>query len=183
MAEGELPLAAIAAIWKRERRTLTACFGGSSMRPTLPPGAELTFVCGAPVAAGDVAVMLHRGRVLVHRVVACSPRGFLLTRGDGTWLLDPPIAAEDALGPVVGVRQGDRVVEPPPPPSSAWRRVTAALVLELLETSAPVGRGLIAGLWAARYGLWLVPNALLRRGSRDRPTSIRDEREGPTPAA
>jgi hypothetical protein len=171
-------LAAVAQIWKRERRTLSARFGGSSMRPTLPPGAELTFVCGEAVAAGDVAVMLHRGRILVHRVVACSERGgFLRTRGDGTWLLDPAIALKDAIGRVVGVREGDRVVPPAAAPNSAWRRAHAAFTFRLLERAAPVGRAMIALLWTARYGLWLMPSALLRRGSGGASTTIQDQED------
>jgi hypothetical protein len=171
-------LAAVARIWKKERRTLTARFGGSSMRPTLPPGAELTFVCGEPLHAGDVAVMLHRGRILVHRVVARSERGgFLLTRGDGTWLLDPPIAMEDAVGRVVGVSEGGSVRPPPPAPTSRWRRLVADLTLALLERSVRLGRVMIGVLWTARYALWLVPNALLRRARGRTPAAVQDQEQ------
>lgn len=97
LSAGEL--AAIGSIWKRERRTLTTSFDGISMLPTIAPGTPLTIVCGDEAAAGDVILFLHRGRVVVHRLLAV--RGArLLTRGDANPIPDLPIARDALIGRV-----------------------------------------------------------------------------------
>lgn len=174
-------LAAVAQTWKKQGRTLTARFGGSSMEPTLPPGVELSFACGSKVEVGDIAVLLHRGQVLVHRVVArCEPLHLVLTRGDGTWVPDPPTAEDHVVGRVLKVRRGSEWMAPPPGPSSAWRRLVVRACLGGLGLSETWGRRLIAALWYGRYGLQLAPAALarkLRRGGA--PTREDDEHARP----
>jgi hypothetical protein len=165
-------LAAVARIWKKQGRTLTAHFGGSSMLPTLPPDVEVTFACGSGVDVGDIAVVLHRGRVLVHRVVArCEPLRLVLTRGDGTWVPDPPTAEDQVVGRVIQVRRGSDWIGPPSGPSSAWRRLVVRACLKSLGTSEIWGRRLIAGLWYGRFGLELLPATLRRKLRRGPPAA------------
>jgi hypothetical protein len=143
-------LAGAAQIWKRQRRTLTARFGGTSMRPTLDAGAELTFVCGDVVAVGDVAVLVCGGRILVHRLVARGETGWLLTRGDATWVPDPPSRDEDVVGRVVAVGTGAEGRAPASEPRSAGRRVLLLLCIATLRVSEGAGRRSIALLWRLR---------------------------------
>jgi hypothetical protein len=156
-------LAGAAAIWKSQRRVLTARFGGTSMLPTLPPGVELRFECGAPVAVGDIAVLLHRGQVLVHRVVGRGTSPTLLTRGDGTWVPDPPMSEGDVVGRVVEMSSGGSWGPPGAAPGSGWRRLVLAACLGAVKANERGGAALIALLWQARFGLQLVPRALARR--------------------
>jgi hypothetical protein len=169
-------LAAVAETWKKQGRTLTARFGGSSMEPTLPPGVELSFACGSRVEVGDIAVLLHRGRVVVHRVVArYEPLRLVLTRGDGTWVPDPPTPEDQVVGRVVQVRRGADWISPPLGPSSAGRRLVVRACLKGLATSETWGRRLIAGLWYSRYGLQLVPATLLRKLRRGGAATRKDD--------
>jgi hypothetical protein len=157
-------LAGVAQIWKKQGRTLTAQFGGTSMLPTLPAGAELTFLCGEAVAVGDIAVLVHRDRILVHRVVARSDtERWVLTRGDGTWVPDPPTALDQVVGRVVAVRRGPEWVDPPPAPPMRGRALALGVCLGVLRFSDVAGRGLIGFLWRCRYWLHLVPASLVRR--------------------
>ena len=156
-------LEAIAAIWKREARQLTARFGGSSMEPTIPSGAEVIFRCGGIPEPGDITAFTDRGRIMVHRVVARSPaRDWLLTRGDASAIPDPPIREVAIIGTVLRVRLGDRWVEPPPAPASFQRRLALALCLLGLRAPPPVARRLIGLLWALRRWFVLAPRALAR---------------------
>jgi hypothetical protein len=157
-------LAAVAQVWKTQRRTLTARFGGSSMMPTLPPDVEVSFACGFGVEVGDIAVLLHRGQVLVHRVVArCEPLRLILTRGDGTWVPDPPTAEDQVVGRLLQMRRGSEWILPPPGPSSAWRRLVVRACLKGLGFSETWGRRLIAALWYGRFALEVLPAALARK--------------------
>jgi hypothetical protein len=156
-------LVGIAQIWKRQGRTLTARFGGSSMRPTIAPGAELTFRCGDTVDVGDVAVVVHRGHILVHRVVARSAGGWLLTRGDGTWVPDPPIAHDDVVGRVTLLGAEDVGVPLAAAPSGPWRAFVLAVSVAMLRVGPRAGRRWIGALWFCRFWLDLAPRALVRR--------------------
>jgi hypothetical protein len=169
-------LTGVAQIWKKQGRSLTARFGGSSMLPTLPAGAELTFLCGGAVDVGDVAVVVHRGRILVHRVVARSEAGrWVLTRGDGTWVPDPPTLVEQVVGRVTAVRKGPDWIAPPPAPASRWRRLPVAVCAWSLGVSEAAGRRLIALLWAGRYWLQLAPAAVRRRLRGGRASSPKEQ--------
>jgi hypothetical protein len=120
--------------------------------------------------------------VLVHRVVArCEVLHLVLTRGDGTWVPDPPTAEDQVVGRVMQVRRGSDWIAPPPGPSSAWRRLVVRACLNGLRRSEPWGRRLITALWYGRYGLQLVPVALartLRRGVAPSREDHQDARSG-----
>lgn len=156
-------LEAIATIWKRERRQLTIRFGGSSMEPTIPAGAEVLLLCGASPAPGDIAAFTFGDRIMVHRVMARPPaRGWILTRGDASAIPDPPIPEAAVIGTVARVRRGDRFVEPPPPPASFGRRLALALCVLGLGTKRPLGPRFIGPLWFLRRWVVLAPRALAR---------------------
>ena len=83
-------LLAIAAIWKTQRRELTASFGGASMEPSIRSGQPLRLLCGAGFDVGDVIAFVIEDQLGVHRVVA-KYDGWILTRGDAKTLPDPPL--------------------------------------------------------------------------------------------
>jgi signal peptidase I len=105
----ELPsaaeLAAIAELWKRERRKFTTSFGGTSMMPTIAPGQQVVVECGRDPVVGDVVVFRSDDRIMVHRLTA-SAGNWLLTWGDANWLPDEPVDSSHVVGVVPGVASG-----------------------------------------------------------------------------
>ena len=165
--DGELSgdrLEAVAAIWKRERRQLTARFGGASMEPTIPAGSELWLQCGAVPEPGGIAAFTVGGRLIVHRVLAQSPnRTWLLTRGDASAIPDPPIAQTAVIGTVTLVQRGDRLTQPAAPPASLRQRLVLAGCLLGMRASPATGARVIHLLWFLRRWLVLAPRAVAGR--------------------
>ena len=88
---------------------------GSSMHPTLPPGARIRIRCG-PVAhqRGDI-VAIVADPPIVHRIVSClrcRSRLYLITRGDASWSCDLPVTEDEILGVVSGYQDGDAWRQP-----------------------------------------------------------------------
>lgn len=182
--EGER-LAAVADIWRRDRRLLSARFGGSSMLPAISPGAELTVACGDPVVVGDVAVLIVDGRVVVHRVGAVfQAQGRILTRGDATALPDLPVPLSSVVGRVAGLRAAGASGPVPPAPESAWRRAVLSVCLWLLSRWPAAGRAFVGGLWILRRWLVAYPAAAWRRLRRvgAGPVEEKDQAEAAEPA-
>jgi len=68
----------------------------SSMEPTLPRGALVVFVKQGDYSAGDVVLFKVHGRLVAHRIVAETERGFR-TRGDNSRSVDPWVVPPDAV--------------------------------------------------------------------------------------
>jgi len=133
-------LAAIATLWKRERRTFSASFGGVSMLPTIAPGAAVEIVCGDDANAGDVILFLHRGQVVVHRLL--EMRGnWMLTRGDANPIPDLPVAREALIGRAVGVADYRE---------TARQRFHRRIVQSAFRVAPVIARGLVPMLWQLR---------------------------------
>src|SRR4029077_12793176 len=101
------------------------------------------------------------------RVVALSPKGWLLTRGDARLLPDTPVlAAAQVLGRVVAVREGEAFGPVPEAPRSLLRACALAPLVGLMRMSPGGGAWLIGTLHAGRRrALALAPRlrgALLR---------------------
>lgn len=177
-------LAAVASVWRRERRRFNARFGGASMSPAIPPGAELEVACGEPVAPGDVAVLVVEGRVLVHRVAAVlRAEGWILTRGDATALPDLPAPLSCVLGRVAGIRNATGSHGMARAPESLPRRALLGSSLWLLARWPAGARGFVQGLWALRRWLVAYPAALRRRLRRGAlPIQEEDQAEPAQPA-
>lgn len=74
---------------------------GTSMQPAIMPGAVLQVRRSAgPPSPGSVILFRTYGRLVAHRVLAHTPDGRLLTRGDALQAPDPPVSADDVLGVV-----------------------------------------------------------------------------------
>ena len=84
------------------------------------------------------------------------------TRGDGTWVPDPPKAEEQVVGRVTQVRQGSEWMTPPPGPDSWRRRFVVRACAKGLAASESWGRLLITALWYWRLGTERQPATLLR---------------------
>jgi signal peptidase I len=112
-------LAAIAKLWKRTGRTLTTRFTGTSMRPAIDDGAEVTLICIDDVKVGDVVAYVYGDRVIVHRLVAQWGDRFV-ARGDANFLPDPvTVERDDIIG---------KIATPPPArPSRAASAFLAAI--------------------------------------------------------
>jgi hypothetical protein len=92
---------------------------GTSMLPGLLPGDVVELSGGGEAPAVGDLVLFRRGSGLVlHRVLASHDAG-LLTQGDGLRRPDPPLAAAEVLGKVVGLTRRNRPL--PLRRRSGWR--------------------------------------------------------------
>lgn len=174
---------AIASLWKKTGRELVARFGGSSMEPTIPAGAEVLLCCGERAEPGDVIAFLAHDQVVVHRVEAAG-KSWVLTRGDGQVIPDDPIFHRSViLGRILGLRQGEGWTDLLPPPSSRTRAALRGLCVAALRASPRVGAALVRGLLALRRATSAVPRAARRRLGRlwHPPDSSGDGQAGPPP--
>jgi hypothetical protein len=133
-------LAAIASLWKRERRTFTASFGGVSMLPTIAPGAPVEIVCGDDAKPGEVILFLHRGQVVVHRLIAMRGE-WMLARGDANPIPDLPIAADALIG---------HALSAPSYAETRWQTFNRQLVVMVFRIAPALVRRLVPLLWQIR---------------------------------
>lgn len=133
-------LAAIATLWKRERRAFTASFGGVSMLPTIAPGAPIEIVCGDEAEPGDVILFLHRGQVVVHRLLLM--RGaMMLTRGDANPIPDLPVERDALVG---------RAIAAAPYVETRWQRVSRVFIASLFRIAPLLVTLTVPLLWQLR---------------------------------
>lgn len=133
-------LAAVASIWKHERRAFTATFGGVSMLPTIAPGSPLEIVCGDDASPGDVILFLSRDQVVVHRLLAV--RGsWALTRGDANAVPDQPVARQAVIGRATNVA---------PHVEAATQIRYRRIVAPLFQIAPLLARATVPLLWRAR---------------------------------
>ena len=90
---------------------------GASMLPSVWPGDLLTIQSAAQdeVVPGDIVLVMTDSRFFVHRLVARRQDGDCLswiTRGDAMPQNDPPAAASELLGRVVGISRASRSFVP-----------------------------------------------------------------------
>jgi signal peptidase I len=90
---------------------------GTSMLPSLWPADLLTVECVAhdEITPGDIVLISRDNRFFTHRLIGRRQdqgRILWITRGDAVPQNDPPVAASELLGRVVGVRRGNRIFVP-----------------------------------------------------------------------
>ena len=129
------------ALLKRAGTTIECLVQGGSMGLTLPHGTRLRlgFVDSPRPLPGDVIAFSAAGAVTVHRVVARGAfrraAAYVLTRGDGSMLLDHPVHLDDVLGVVREWKSGETWQPVPPDPARGPRRVIrGALVWPVVFT-------------------------------------------------
>ncbi|MEA2569314.1 MAG: hypothetical protein QOI24_1315 [Acidobacteriota bacterium] len=106
------------------------------MLPTIAPGAPVEIVCGDEANPGDVILLIHRGQVVVHRLIA-TRGSWMLARGDANPIPDLPVAREALIG---------RAVSAPPYAETGWQSFNRRLVV----TAFPLARYLVPLLWQIR---------------------------------
>jgi hypothetical protein len=109
----ELPsaaeLAAVAELWKRERREFETSFSGTSMLPAIAPGQTVVVKCGLEPGVGDVALFRSNSQIIVHRVAARAGP-WLMTWGDANWLPDEPVEVSGVIGVLCDIGPGPRTL-------------------------------------------------------------------------
>ena len=74
---------------------------GSSMLPAIQPGDVLQVRrSGGHPSPGAVVLFRRDGRLVAHRVLAHTPDGHVVTRGDALASPDAPVRADDVIGVV-----------------------------------------------------------------------------------
>lgn len=152
---------ALAPLLQRSRRVIESEISGISMGSTLPAGTRIRIQCDDPAAArrgAVVAIMAERG-LIGHRLLwrGTDRRGnpVVLTRGDGSPVCDPPVAAERILGEITHwFASTEWRPVPPLEARSLARRVTAALMFAPVRAAVAIDIGLAtraAAVFAALY--------------------------------
>lgn len=80
---------------------------GTSMRPTLIAGDELTLESAGEVAVGDVVLFRYMGRHILHRIVAIEGDHYIM-RGDNC-ISNEIVGREDIVAKLVAVRQHNKL--------------------------------------------------------------------------
>ena len=164
-------LLASSSLLGQQGRVIESRVHGASMGRTLPAGTAIRVRCaaGATCRVGDVVAFLAGTVPVVHRVVgrgARRPR-YLITRGDGTWLCDPPVAEELVVGIVAEWQDGatwrPAAELPAPAPDLRAERFQRAMT-----------RALDVHLWVARavYTCAYLAGRLLARVGRPSPARL-----------
>lgn len=109
----EDPKLGLAAEMLRHHGTVRLKAWGTSMLPSLWPGDLLTIQSAAydEVVPGDIVLVMRDNRFFVHRIVETRRDGDCIswiTRGDAMPQSDPPTAASELLGRVVGISRANR---------------------------------------------------------------------------
>jgi hypothetical protein len=110
------------------------------MLPTIAPGTPVEIVCGNDANPGDVILFLHRGQVVVHRLIA-KQRGWLLARGDANPIPDLPVAADALIGRAVSVAAWSE---------TKWQSFNRLLIVSVFRLAPPLVRYLVPLLWQVR---------------------------------
>jgi hypothetical protein len=94
----------VARLLKQAGTTLECELSGASMGSSIPDGSRLRlrFVHEPELAIGDVVAFDAAGTVIVHRIVGLGrfgpARSYVVTRGDGSLLIDHPVPRAAVLG-------------------------------------------------------------------------------------
>ena len=155
---------AIASFLKAHGQEIECRVDGTSMGATLPARSQVRIRCGEPdeYVRDAIVAFVAGSRIVSHRIVHRGRRGpaseYLITRGDGRVLPDPPVRLRSVLGTVTGVRVGERWVQPGSPLARPPLRRLPAMLLVLLakaalELNVRLAERLAMGLLAARAAL------------------------------
>ena len=145
------PGLALAPLLKRAGSVIESEIRGRSMGDTIVSGTRIRIRCGTAVdyPEGTVIAFLGGNGLVGHRVVGVGRDRlggtYLLTRGDGSIVCDPPVEPERVLGEVIE-RQDGETWKPIPaaPPGTVLGRSIAAVSLLLVRTALAVDARLAA---------------------------------------
>ena len=122
---------------------------GNSMIPTLPPGTKIRIDGGSQAPEiGQVVAFRWGAGLTAHRVVVRN-KGFIVTRGDGQKLCDPPVPLGDIVGVVNAWWNDNRWCDLPARPApAAGDRAGLVLARALLAIHPAAARYVAAGVSA-----------------------------------
>jgi imidazolonepropionase-like amidohydrolase len=121
----------IARLLLESEREVHAIARGWSMAPTIPSGATLRIerATADSLVVGDVIAFAVNETLVTHRIISIGKRGrarnYLLTRGDGNTLSDPPCPVQAVLGKVTAIRVGEWSAVGSPIRRPGWRGTVA----------------------------------------------------------
>ncbi len=144
----------LASAWLLQRagKQVETVVSGYSMAPTLTPGMRLRIdSVEKATAIGDVVCFIANDSLICHRVVYNGrfrrAKEYIITRGDGTWLCDPPAERITVLGRVVEIVDTRQPI-PPSPIYSLSRRIVAGFILRctviLLEINVSLSQQVLS---------------------------------------
>lgn len=148
-------LAAVIEMWEEAGKQHWIPIAGESMLPLLQPGDQVLVSHGhADVRPGDIIVVWHSGRLLIHRLVRISGNGkhrTFVTKGDNTLRFDSPVSAEEIIGKAIAIkRQGRQIF---------LRTKTGRILGWLIATSARLNASVLnTGSRVKQFFLGSQPN-------------------------
>lgn len=137
----------LASAWllQRSGKQVEAVVNGDSMHPTLPAGARVLIDCTpTELLPGDIVCFVAGEKLICHRLLYGGrfrrAKEYVITRGDGTWLCDPPAARNTVLGVVIKQLSADaEQTVATAPQYGVFRRIAystlQSFAILLLETS------------------------------------------------
>jgi signal peptidase I len=118
-ARGPEPLESLVPLLRGAQADMVTQASGTSMGPAFAAGVAIRISGGGldSIQVGDVVAVARGDRFVAHRVVhvGSGPRaGYLITRGDVSFLPDPPMSQSRVVGRVTHIQvNGDWVTVPP----------------------------------------------------------------------
>ncbi len=117
---------------------------GRSMYPSIREGELITVepVVASHVKLADIVLYRSERGLIAHRVIEIASRDALVfrLRGDASLSCDKPVAAEQILGRVVGVKRSDHSIALATPGAKAWHKARR-LASGLKGWIVPAGTG------------------------------------------
>lgn len=96
-----------------------------SMAPTLRPGDRITVMSADKYRLGEIILFAMNGGFIIHRVLGILP-GRIITKGDASHQLDPPVSTQDILGRAI-IRERDGKVQVLDSGGARWRGLVLGL--------------------------------------------------------
>jgi hypothetical protein len=154
---GPLTSTIVAAALLRDGVGVRLRVNGSSMAPALHDGdvVELEPVASEAVRTGDVVFAVRpEGGYMLHRVVrrpGGRMGGYIRTRGDALWRLDPPVARSQVIGRMRRAWRGSRLLHRRRPVRDALR-ARLLLLRSHAHYTMERGRRVLRGIKARATG-------------------------------
>jgi hypothetical protein len=163
----------IAGLLRRSPAGLESSIHGTSMEPAIPDGSRIRIRPGS-CEPGQVAACILGERLFAHRIVHRGrdrQGAFVLTRGDGWLLCDPPTREERILG-VVSEYWDGRAWQAPgaPVPLRSWRRAVSLASFGLVRASLVIHHECARRVAGSLLALGALCKRLRRADGRDRAT-------------
>jgi signal peptidase I len=95
-------------IGPRQARVMRGYVHGGSMAPTLRRGDRITVMPAVEYRWGEIILFARDSSFIIHRALGILP-GQIITKGDASYRLDPPVSRQDILGRAVIMERTGKV--------------------------------------------------------------------------